>query len=109
MRFLIDAQLPPALASLLNQHGHLAEHVNDIGPSDAPDRSLLRYAIDHEAVLVSKDEDFADMLVVGVDLLALVWVRVGNTRRAALLAWFEPRIDQIVSMIEAGNRVIELR
>lgn len=49
------------------------------------------------------------MLVVGADLPALVWVRVGNTRRAALLAWFEPRIDQIVSMIEAGNRVIELR
>jgi predicted nuclease of predicted toxin-antitoxin system len=31
MRFLIDAQLPPALAVLLTKHGHIAEHVADIG------------------------------------------------------------------------------
>ena len=109
MRFLIDAQLPPALASLLNRHGHIAEHVNDIGPGDAPDRTLLQYASDHEAVIVTKDQDFADMFVVDADLPAVVWIRVGNTRRAALLAWFEPLLDQVVSMIEAGNRLIELR
>lgn len=80
-----------------------------LGPAYRSDRSLLRYAIDQGAVIVSKDEDFADLLIIGVDLPALVWVRAGNTRRAALLAWFEPLIDQIVSMIEAGNRLIQLR
>jgi len=49
------------------------------------------------------------MFVVDADLPAVVWIRVGNTRRAALLAWFEPLLDQVVSMIEAGNRLIELR
>jgi hypothetical protein len=34
---------------------------------------------------------------------------VGNTRRVSLLSWFEPLIDQIVTMIEAGDRLIELR
>ena len=29
MRFLIDAQLPPALARLLESNGHVAEHVAD--------------------------------------------------------------------------------
>jgi hypothetical protein len=28
---------------------------------------------------------------------------------AALLAWFEPLVDQIVTMVEAGDRLIELR
>jgi hypothetical protein len=32
-----------------------------------------------------------------------------NTRRAALLAWFERLIDGVVSLVEAGNRLIELR
>ena len=109
MRFLIDAQLPPALASLLNEHGHLAEHVNDIGPSDAPDRDVWRYAQDHDAVIVTKDEDFANMVAVGANTPVVVWVRVGNTRRGVLLAWFEPLVDQLASMIEAGNRLIELR
>lgn len=49
------------------------------------------------------------MVAIGGDSPAVVWIRVDNTRRAALLAWFEPRIDQIVSMVEAGNRIIELR
>lgn len=109
MRFLIDAQLPPALAPVLIEHGHEAEHVNDIGRGDAPDRELWRYALDHDAVIVTKDEDFALMVAIGDESPAVVWVRVGNTRRAALLAWFEPLIVQIVSMVERGDQVIELR
>lgn len=60
-------------------------------------------------MIVTKDEDFAIIAAAGGDTPTLVWVRIGNTRRAALLAWFEPLIDQIVSMVEAGNRLIELR
>lgn len=109
MRFLIDAQLPPALARLLREHGHTAEHVNEIGPADAPDADLWRYAIAHDAVIMTKDEDFADMVATGREAPVVVWVRIGNTRRAALLAWFEPRIDQIVEMVSGGHLLIELR
>jgi predicted nuclease of predicted toxin-antitoxin system len=109
VRFLVDAQLPPALARLLNQRGHVAEQVNDIGPGDAPDRELWRYALEHGAVIVTKDEDFANMVAIDAESATVVWVRVGNTRSAVLLAWFEPRIDEIVSLVDAGNRIIELR
>jgi predicted nuclease of predicted toxin-antitoxin system len=109
VRFLVDAQLPPALALLLDDHGHIAEHITDIGPADTPDRQLWRYALEHRAVIVTKDEDFANMIATGVDAPTVVWIRAGNTRRASLLAWFEPLIDQIVTMVEAGDRLIELR
>lgn len=109
MRFLVDAQLPPSLALLLDGHGHIAEHVTDIGPADTSDRELWRYALDNRAVIVTKDDDFANMIATGVDAPTVVWIRVGNTRRASLLAWFEPLIEQIVTMVEAGDRLIELR
>ena len=109
MRFLVDAQLPPALARLLAERGHVAEHVTDIGPGDTPDRDLWRYALVHQAVIVTKDEDFADMVAMGDAAPFVVWVRVGNTRRASLVAWFEPLIEQVVVMVESGNRLIELR
>lgn len=109
MRFLIDAQLPPALARLLNDRAHVAEHVNDVGLGQSPDRDLWRYALEHGAVIVTKDEDFANMAILGGNAPTVVWVRIGNTRRAALLAWFEPLIDDVISLIEAGNRLIELR
>jgi predicted nuclease of predicted toxin-antitoxin system len=38
VRFLIDAQLSPALARLLNDRAHLPEHVNDVGMGESPDR-----------------------------------------------------------------------
>lgn len=109
MRFLIDVQLPPALARLLIDRGHDAEHVNDVGLGNSPDRDLWNYALEHGAVIVTKDEDFANMTALGGEAPAVVWVRVGNTRRAPLLAWFEPLIDEVVSLVEAGNRLIELR
>ena len=37
MIFLVDAQLPPALASWLTQQGHTAQHVDDLGLSNAED------------------------------------------------------------------------
>lgn len=109
MRFLVDAQLPPALVRLLREHGHEAEHVTDIGPGDAPDQDLWQYALDHSAAIVTKDEDFSNMVARGDTAPAVVWVRVGNTRRAVLLAWFEPLIDQIVRQIAEGQRLIEIR
>jgi predicted nuclease of predicted toxin-antitoxin system len=60
-------------------------------------------------VIITKDEDFARAVVIGGESPTVVWVRVGNTRRAALLAWFEPLVDEIVSMVVSGDKVIELR
>jgi predicted nuclease of predicted toxin-antitoxin system len=107
--FLIDAQLPPALARLLNDRAQVAEHVNDVGLGESPDRDLWRYALEHGAVIVTKDEDFANKAALGGDAPTVVWIRVGNTRRAVLLAWFEPLIEQVISLVEAGDRLIELR
>lgn len=60
-------------------------------------------------MLVTKDEDFPDMILLDTPGPAIVWVRVGNTRRRALLEWFEPLIDQVVELVDAGNRLVELR
>ncbi len=40
MRFLIDAQLPPALARWLSGQGHEAEHVADRGMQAASDSAI---------------------------------------------------------------------
>lgn len=107
--FLVDAQLPPALARMLTARGHEAEHVADIGRGDATDRELWQYAIEHDAALITKDEDFSDMVLLSESAPAVVWIRVGNTRRSALLEWFVPLVDQIVEMVESGQQLIELR
>lgn len=37
MRFLVDAQLPPALARWLTAKGYEAEHVADVGMASSSD------------------------------------------------------------------------
>ena len=54
MRFVIDAQLPPALARLLTAQGHTAEHVADIGLRDADDSPIWAYALELQAIIVTK-------------------------------------------------------
>lgn len=109
MRFLVDAQLPPALARLLTEHGHHAEHVADIGLRDADDSPIWRYALQHQAIIVTKDEDFPHRLRQSTHAPIIVWLRIGNTSRRALLQWFQPLIPQIVELIERGESLIEVR
>jgi predicted nuclease of predicted toxin-antitoxin system len=58
MRFLVDAQLPPALAPWLAANGHDAKHVADVGLAAATDKVIWGYSITADAILISKDEDF---------------------------------------------------
>jgi len=110
MRFVIDAQLPPALARLLTSHGHQAEHVADIGLRDAEDSPIWLHAVEQGAVLVTKDEDFPHRFRQGAAIVPVIlWLRIGNTSRRALLAWFEPLLPQIEEMICRGERLIEVR
>lgn len=109
MRFLVDAQLPPALARMLAAHGHQAEHVADIGLREANDASIWRHALLHEAILVTKDEDFPHRLRQGGAFPIVLWLRIGNTSRRALLTWFEPLLPDIETLIRQGERLIEVR
>jgi len=60
LNFLIDAQLPPALARWIQNHGHGAVHVFEMGSQAASDSAIWEHARKTSAVIISKDEDFVD-------------------------------------------------
>ena len=108
MRFLVDAQLPPALARWLSSAGHHAEHVADIGLAGARDSEIGTYALSAGAVIVSKDEDFALRKVLYRNGPSIVWIRLPNSRRSELLTWFAHALPKIVEAFERGESFIEL-
>jgi len=63
MRFLVDAQLPPALARWLSGKGHEAEHVADRQMEAASDAAIWDFALRTSAAIITKDEDFAQRKV----------------------------------------------
>lgn len=106
MHFLVDAQLPPALAWWLAAQGHYAEHVVDLKMEAA----IWRWAERQGAAIVTKDEDFAIWRNTRQgDTPVVVWLRIGNTRRQELLRWFGPLLPKIVKALDQGETLIEVR
>jgi predicted nuclease of predicted toxin-antitoxin system len=109
VRFLVDNQLPPALARLIEfDFGTEASHVRDVGLRDACDAEVWAYATSSGYIVISKDEDFVRM-VLNASTAGLVWVRVGNCRREVLLNVFRRVWPRIIERLESGDRFIEVR
>jgi predicted nuclease of predicted toxin-antitoxin system len=109
VKILIDAQLPPGLKGLLTAAGHDAYHVADVGLRDATDTSVWEYAAREGAAILTKDEDFAARRLRAVHGPTIIWLRVGNCSRAALVRWLKPLLASIQAFVEAGETVIEVR
>jgi predicted nuclease of predicted toxin-antitoxin system len=109
VRWIIDAQLPPTLARWLDQRGHEAKHVQDLALRDADDNAIWHWAIDHEAVIITKDEDFPIRASASRSTPCIVWLRIGNASRVALFAWLEIRFSATETRLEQGEKLIEVR
>jgi len=108
VKFLVDAQLPPVLVRWLQNAGHDAEHVQDIGLLTAPDSAIWSYALQVGAAILTKDEDFAARSMDAKRAPIVVWLRVGNSTNPALRSWIDPRLEGIVQLVAQGNRLIEV-
>ena len=108
MRFLVDAQLPPALARWISSQGYVAGHVLDLATARTSDRGIWDYAFACSAVIVTKDQDIANRRAAELDGPPIVWLRCGNTRRNELNAWFERSFLVIIAALEHGETLIEI-
>jgi len=108
VKFLIDAQLPPALAGWLREVGHEASHVEDAGLRDAEDGAIWAHALKTGAIIVTKNEDFAARSIRTESAPMIVWLRVGNTTNRVLRLWLEARLVGIVQLAGQQHRLIEV-
>jgi predicted nuclease of predicted toxin-antitoxin system len=107
MKFLVDMNLSPSWVGFLVQAGFEAIHWSNVGPGDAPDAELMRWAADHGHVVLTSDLGYgailaatqrrrpsvvqirADVLVpaaIGVAVLAAVGQAAAELREGALLS-----------------------
>jgi predicted nuclease of predicted toxin-antitoxin system len=106
--FLVDAQLPPALAGAFRQAGFQAVHLVDLGLLAATDEQIWEEAISRSAVLVTKDRDFPLRRAASNDGPAILWVRVGNMSNRKLIELALRALPAIIDAIERDEVVIEL-
>lgn len=109
MKFLVDQQLPLALARRISTQAHDAVHVRELGLERAEDLDIWREARIQGATIVSKDADFAGIARIQPGHPPVVWVRFGNCTNDALIQRFASVWPQVMSELESGAALVELR
>ena len=104
MNFLIDAQLPRRLVTLLRQSGYDAIHTLDLPLGNrTTDIIINELSINEQRVVVTKDSDFVDSHVLRGQPWKLLLVSTGNIRNAELIPLFLANLDKIAEAFETFN------
>lgn len=98
MRFIIDAQLPRRLQTLLRAFGHDALHSQDLPAANrTPDSEIAGLAVHEDRIVISKDRDSVDSFVLSGRPKNLLWITTGNIHNDALLKLFENNLPAITA------------
>jgi predicted nuclease of predicted toxin-antitoxin system len=108
MKFLIDANLSPVVASLLLNAGHDVVHVRDVNLQAASDSVVLATAASQDRVLVSADTDFTTILArERLRRPSLLLIRRSSGRRSQALAEIlTDVISEVAGELERGSVVV---
>lgn len=108
MTFLIDTQLPKALAIRLRAEGYSAHHVLELGMGQSADNDLWVHASTHGFAIITKDEDFAQWTLTNRPGPQIIWLRIGSCKNTELIDWLMPMWLQVIFALEQGERLIEI-
>ena len=110
MTIWIDAQLSPSLALWINQHfeGLEASSLVRLGLRDASDLEIYQRAKDSNAVLMTKDDDFARLLQVHGPPPSIILLTCGNTSNARMREILSKQLLLVVRLIKSGEPLVEI-
>jgi predicted nuclease of predicted toxin-antitoxin system len=109
LKFWLDNQLPPALAAWVRGTWLMeCEAVRDLHLQRASDAEIFTAARAAEAIVVTKDGDFVEMLERYGPPPQVILVTCGNTSNARLRELFESAWPTILPMLERGEALVEL-
>ena len=109
MKFIVDAQLPPALAHFLATKNEEVKHVLDLQMLEASDSEIWTLALKEDWVIISKDEDFPIRASVSANAPKIIWVRIGNCSKQTLLRIFNDHWRKIKTELDKGSNLVELQ
>ena len=82
--------------------------MKDLGLRDAEDLDIFFGARAAGATVMTKDEDFADLVLRHGPPPQIVWIRSGNTSTAKLREILSVHWKVVESLLEAGEPLVEV-
>ncbi len=109
MTIWVDAQLPPALADWLReQFGVDAVSLDSLGLRQAQDLEIFQRAGRLGHVIMTKDDDFVDIITRLGPPPQILWVTCGNVTNRAMRELLSRAFPTVRAHLEAGEAVVEL-
>ncbi len=105
----LDAQLSPAIARWLDHNfGVQAIPIRMLGLREADDPTIFAAARAADAVVVTKNSDFVQLLERLGPPPRIVWLTCGNTSNARLRDLLRDAWPRIVSLLDSEETLIEI-
>lgn len=110
MTIWIDAQLSPSLALWINQNFERfeAKSLWSLGLRDALDIDIFHEAKKLGVILMTKDEDFVQLVQTFGPPPAIILVTCGNTSNARMKEILGRQLNLILDLITDGEPVVEI-
>jgi len=102
MRFLIDANLPYRFELW---RGEAYQHIFDLDDT-WPDSEIWQYARAHDLVIVTKDADFSDWIMLANPPPRVVHLRIGNMKIRDFHSFLQRSWPHICNLVESHKLVI---
>jgi predicted nuclease of predicted toxin-antitoxin system len=104
-----DAHISPAIAPWISRElGVSAVAIRDLGLRDAKDLQIFNAAREANAIVLTKDSDFAVLLERLGPPPAIIWVRCGNTSNANLKRLLSRTLLKALELFGSGERLVEI-
>ena len=110
MKILVDAQLSPAIAAWINRtFDHIeAVSVRSVELVASEDVEIYNYAKQQGYVIMSKDDDFLELVESKGSPPQLIWVTCGNTSNTRMREVLAKVLEQVKELINEGETVVEI-
>ena len=107
MRFLLDMNLPPAVAEWLPSKDHDAVHIREIGLGHLPDREVFARAAEEGRIVVTFDLDFGEIAgLAGATGATVLLLRLRLAHQDYLRQRLQAAIVEAAEALEADATVV---
>jgi predicted nuclease of predicted toxin-antitoxin system len=107
MRFLLDMNLPPAMAEWMRSDGHDAVHVRDLGQAQSPDYEIFAHAAADRRIVVTFDLDFGEIAAFAHGTgIGVVLLRLRLARHSYLRGRLRAAVVEAAEALQAGAIVL---
>jgi predicted nuclease of predicted toxin-antitoxin system len=109
MNIWIDAQLPPTLANwLAATFGLEAAALRDLSLRDAQDIAIFEAARAENAVIMTKDSDFIDLVCRLGTPPQILWLTCGNVTNRNLRQLLSATLPDALEQLQQGAMIVEI-